>query len=436
VPPNPPDNTGGLRLISRETGAPAVDLASLTLPLIILDNLHEDAARRLQALPLRVDHGHLFIAIADPNNGGAIDEISFLTGKTVVAYAAHPDHLMQAIEEAYAQRRQGEIEWRGWKARTGQAALALQQKARRPEPVAADTVVEGPIGAILKQPVPLQNLNLRDPFSGEPSYHPTQTPTTAKRQRPRLLVVEDEEVIRRIVIQALSQRGYELVEAATGIEGLRLVKEKEPDAILLDALLPDVHGFDICKRLKASRRYGHIPIVMMTAVYKGWRMAADLKESYGVSAIVEKPFDLHLLTRAIEDALTGRAAGPRPDTRALSAEAARLFADAQAAYKRGDLDHAISALSSAVAVDPLSATLRHQLGLVYAQKQHDFAAIQELEMAVDLEPDRFPVLRNLAVLYQRRGFRRKACEMWERALAQAPDEATKQEIKSVLVELL
>ena len=55
---------------------------------------------------------------------------------------------------------------------------------------------------------------------------------------------------------------------------------------------------------------------------------------------------------------------------------------------------------------------------------------------VELEPARFASLRNLAVLYQRRGFRRKACESWERALALAPDEPTRQEIKALLVSLL
>jgi Tfp pilus assembly protein PilF len=80
--------------------------------------------------------------------------------------------------------------------------------------------------------------------------------------------------------------------------------------------------------------------------------------------------------------------------------------------------------------------LHATLGLLYAHRGHDFAAIQELEMAVDLEPERYPLLRNLALLYQRRGFRRKAIEMWERALALATDEATRAEIKGILVSLL
>ncbi len=437
----PPDNESGLRFISRETGAPAVDLGSLVLPLIVLDNIAEEVARRHQVLPLRVDHGNLFVAVADPNNATGIDEIAFLSGKKIVAYAAHPNHLMQAIDEAYEARRGGNLEWRGPKARGGQANVGLRRTAtaRPPELIPIDEATRLPLSAVLRQPGEGPVPDLRTPFFGESSYEPPNPspgpPGLVARTRKRILVVDDEQVIRKIVQQALSQRGYEVLEADKGLDALRLVKEKEPDAILLDALLPDVHGFDICKRLKASKRYAHIPIVMMTAVYKGWRMAADLKDSYGVSALIEKPFDLHELVRALEAALAG-AGAQRPDEHTISQEAQRLFSEGQAAFRQGDVDGAIASISAATAIDPLSASLHHQLGLLYAHRGHDFAAIQELEMAVDLEPDRYPLLRNLGLLYQRRGFRRKAFEMWERALAVAPDEATRVEIKGILVSLL
>jgi DNA-binding response OmpR family regulator len=226
-----------------------------------------------------------------------------------------------------------------------------------------------------------------------------------------------------------------VIDAAGGNEAFRLIKAREPDVVLLDAMLPDVHGFDVCKRLKTSRRYQHIPIVMVTAVYKGWRMAADLKESYGVAAVVEKPFDLHDLVRLVEAALAGRSVD-RPDAAQISTEAQRLYRDGQAAYRRGDLDGSLAALTAAVAIDPLSPSLRHQLGLAYAQKGKDFSAIQELEAAIDLEPSRFQTLRNLAVLYQKNGFRRKACEAWERSIALAPDDATRGEIRRMLHELI
>jgi len=195
-----------------------------------------------------------------------------------------------------------------------------------------------------------------------------------------------------------------------------------------------VHGFEICKRLKSGRRYQHIPIIMVTAIYKGWRMAADLKESYGVHATVEKPFEIHQIVKVLEDAL--RRTTDRPASDVLSAQAQRLYRDSVTAYRGGDLDAAAVALESAIEIDPLSATLRHHLGLLHGQRGNDFAAIHELEMAVDLDPGRFQTLRNLAVLYQKHGFRRKACEFWERALVEAPDEPTQKDIRNILLRLL
>jgi tetratricopeptide (TPR) repeat protein len=178
---------------------------------------------------------------------------------------------------------------------------------------------------------------------------------------------------------------------------------------------------------------------MVTAMYKGWRMALDLREAYGVHATIEKPFDMHRLVRLLEEALAGRAPAERSSpgvAEALSADAQRLYRDSAAAYRKGDLDGAAGALTAAVAMDPLSATLHHQLGLLQARRGQDFAAIQELEAAVDLEPARFQTLRNLAVLYQKHGFRRKSCEVWERALAHAPDEATRADVRTILLKLL
>ena len=414
-------DSGRLKLISRDKGTPAVDLDSLVLPLHILDGFPEEAARRLMSLPVRDDQGHLFVAMADPNDPQILTEIAVLTGRKAITYAAHQGQLIVTIQQAYAAKRAGERVWRGpnasAEATTGSAeelsSAIKRERASTPPPV-------------------------REPFTGESTYvGPSATPPPSQRARPRVLVVDDEPGIRRILRQSLSQRGWEIIDAEGGVEAFRHIKVKEPDAILLDAMLPDVHGFEVCKRLKSSQRYAHIPIVVMTSVYKGWRMAADLKESYGVAATIEKPFDIAHLVRVIEAALAGRApeAG-RATSQALSQEAQRLYQEGAEAYRRRDYDAALSSMNAALAIDPLSASLHHQIGLLHAARGQDFAAIQELETAVDLEPQRFQTLRNLAVLYQRHGFRRKACEFWERALARAPDDPTRAEIKQVLVQLL
>ena len=77
---------------------------------------------------------------------------------------------------------------------------------------------------------------------------------------------------------------YLVVEADRGRRELQMVKLENPDLVVLDAMLPEVHGFDIARRIRSSARYGHIPIVMVSAVQRGWRFAEDARQSYCLHA--------------------------------------------------------------------------------------------------------------------------------------------------------
>jgi tetratricopeptide (TPR) repeat protein len=74
--------------------------------------------------------------------------------------------------------------------------------------------------------------------------------------------------------------------------------------------------------------------------------------------------------------------------------------------------------------------------LLYGRRDQLFEGIHALETSVDLSPRNFSALKNLAVLYQRAGFKHKAIEMWERALGAAPDDETRRGIKDHLMSLL
>jgi Tfp pilus assembly protein PilF len=76
------------------------------------------------------------------------------------------------------------------------------------------------------------------------------------------------------------------------------------------------------------------------------------------------------------------------------------------------------------------------LGLLYGRKGQIFDAVNELETAVNVNPEHFAAVKNLAILYQKSGFRNKAIETWERALALAPDDATRLSIREHLLRLL
>jgi DNA-binding response OmpR family regulator len=266
-----------------------------------------------------------------------------------------------------------------------------------------------------------------------PSARP-QPPVKRADGQQTVLVVDDEPDIRKLVRRGLEDRGYVVIEAGRGHQALQLLKEQTPDLIVLDAMLPEVHGFDIAKRMKGTERYGHIPIVMISAVYRGWRFAEDLKQSYGVDAYLEKPFRMADLVRAVETALSRRPAPSNAEH--ISAEAEKKLAAGIDAYQKGDLDGAVEHLKEGTRLDPLAFRLHFHLGLLYGKQGRVYDAIQELQTALDINGRHFPALKNLAVLYQKVGFRNKAIETWERALRVAPDDPTRQSIKEHLVGLL
>ncbi|MGH7437184.1 MAG: tetratricopeptide repeat protein [Polyangiaceae bacterium] len=183
---------------------------------------------------------------------------------------------------------------------------------------------------------------------------------------------------------------------------------------------------------------------MISAVYRGWRIAEDLKQNYGVDAYFEKPFKIAELLEAVQrllardDGAAGDRAGASPgrDPDYLSTEAENHLNAGIAAYKSGQVDDAIEELRRGVGIDPLSYRLRFHLALLYGKKGRVYDGIQELERAIELNPRHFPALKNLAVLYEKACFKNKAVETWERSIAAAPDDDTRASIKEHLLKLI
>ena len=81
----------------------------------------------------------------------------------------------------------------------------------------------------------------------------------------RILVVDDEASIRRILETRLKMVGYEVITAADGEEALEMYSKHNPDLIILDVMMPKINGFKICRLLKYDSKYKNIPILMVTA---------------------------------------------------------------------------------------------------------------------------------------------------------------------------
>lgn len=85
-------------------------------------------------------------------------------------------------------------------------------------------------------------------------------------EKKRILVVDDEPDFASIVQGNLEKEGFEVDVAYDGVEGLQKVKQNPPDAIVLDVMMPEMDGYEMCAELKNDPQYADIPIVLLTAV--------------------------------------------------------------------------------------------------------------------------------------------------------------------------
>ncbi len=85
-------------------------------------------------------------------------------------------------------------------------------------------------------------------------------------EKKRILVVDDEPDIASIVQTNLEMEGFEVEVAYDGVEGLEKVKANPPDIIVLDVMMPEKDGYQMCKEIKNDERYADIPVIMLTAV--------------------------------------------------------------------------------------------------------------------------------------------------------------------------
>ncbi len=85
-------------------------------------------------------------------------------------------------------------------------------------------------------------------------------------QASRILIVDDDPIILRVLTNVLAPEGYVLATATNGKEALNKVPSFEPDLILLDVMLPEMDGFAVCRQLRADDRYGDVPVIFITAL--------------------------------------------------------------------------------------------------------------------------------------------------------------------------
>ncbi len=118
------------------------------------------------------------------------------------------------------------------------------------------------------------------------------------------LIVEDHPEQAELVARLLRLRDYVPIVAEDGESGLKLAREQNPDVVLLDLMLPDINGFDVCRRLRSDRATMTIPVVMLTALNDVQHRVHGFR--VGANAYVTKPYGVDDLFEAIALALAWR----------------------------------------------------------------------------------------------------------------------------------
>ena len=131
----------------------------------------------------------------------------------------------------------------------------------------------------------------------------------------RVLIVEDEPDIRELLVFHLEREGYQITKARSGVEAVRLAHTAPPDLVLLDLMLPEMDGLEVCRRLRRDPVTQAIPIVMLTA--RGDEVDRVLGLELGADDYVVKPFSPRELVARIRAVL--RRARPLPGVAPLTA---------------------------------------------------------------------------------------------------------------------
>src|SRR5512139_1723916 len=118
----------------------------------------------------------------------------------------------------------------------------------------------------------------------------------------RILVVDDTPANLQALAGTLKAKGYQISVATNGKQALEVVERVRPDLILLDVMMPEMDGFETCRRLKASEQWSQIPVIFLTAKTE----IADIVQGFELGAVdyVAKPFNAHELLARVNTHLT------------------------------------------------------------------------------------------------------------------------------------
>lgn len=116
-------------------------------------------------------------------------------------------------------------------------------------------------------------------------------------QQKKVVLIDDEKLMRITTSLLLKHHGYEISTAADGEEGLALVRERLPDIVLLDVMMPVMDGWEVMRRLKEDEKTRNIEVIIFTAC--DLPVPDDIREKYGSFDVLKKPFHIEQLLNIV-----------------------------------------------------------------------------------------------------------------------------------------
>lgn len=116
-----------------------------------------------------------------------------------------------------------------------------------------------------------------------------------------ILIVEDSHPQREMMASLLKKKGMTVVQAKSGEEALRYLKSAVPDLVILDIVMPNPNGYDVCRKLKANPRTSNVPVIMCSCKSEEFDRYWGMK--VGADAYIAKPFHPDDLVNTVEQLL-------------------------------------------------------------------------------------------------------------------------------------
>lgn len=125
-----------------------------------------------------------------------------------------------------------------------------------------------------------------------------------RRSEAKILVVDDSQAMIRYLTGILEGKGYRVITAVDGLEAINKAEEYHPELILLDILMPNLNGYETCRRLKSKEKTKDIPVIMVTS--QGSPFDIKWGRKVGADGYITKPFEEGELLKEVKEKLCRR----------------------------------------------------------------------------------------------------------------------------------